>query len=51
VAAAIADALEGDDAAIRIPVGSDAEMIIGTRAGMDDAAFEATMRDVLDFRW
>jgi NAD(P)-dependent dehydrogenase (short-subunit alcohol dehydrogenase family) len=51
VAAAIADALEGDDAAIRIPVGPDAEMIIGTRAGMDDAAFEATMRDVLDFRW
>jgi NAD(P)-dependent dehydrogenase (short-subunit alcohol dehydrogenase family) len=51
VAAAIADALEGDDAAIRIPVGADAEMIIGTRAGMDDAAFEATMRDVLDFRW
>jgi NADP-dependent 3-hydroxy acid dehydrogenase YdfG len=51
VAAAIAGAIEGDDAAIRIPVGADAEMVIGTRAGMDDVTFEATMRDVLDFRW
>ena len=51
VAAAIAEAIEGDDVAVRIPVGADAEMVIGTRAGMDDAAFEAAMRDVLDFRW
>ena len=30
--------------AVRIPVGSDAELVIGTRAGTDDVAFEATMR-------
>jgi NAD(P)-dependent dehydrogenase (short-subunit alcohol dehydrogenase family) len=51
VAGVIADAVEADDVAVRIPVGSDAELVIGTRAGMDDAAFEAAMRDVLDFRW
>jgi len=51
VAGVIADAVESEDPAVRIPVGADAEMVIGTRAGMDDATFEATMRDVLDFRW
>jgi NAD(P)-dependent dehydrogenase (short-subunit alcohol dehydrogenase family) len=51
VAAAIADAVESDAPATRIPVGADAEMVIGTRAGMDDATFEATMREVLQFRW
>jgi NAD(P)-dependent dehydrogenase (short-subunit alcohol dehydrogenase family) len=51
VATVIADAIESDEAAIRLPVGADAELVIGTRAGMDDVTFEATMRDVLDFRW
>ena len=30
---------------------SDAEMILGTRAPMDDAAFEKTMREVLNLDW
>ena len=51
VAAAIADALESDGPAVRIPVGADAEMVINTRTGTDDAAFEATMREVLQFDW
>jgi NAD(P)-dependent dehydrogenase (short-subunit alcohol dehydrogenase family) len=51
VAAAIANALESDGLAVRIPVGADAEMVINTRAGMDDATFEATMREVLKFDW
>lgn len=35
----------------RVPVGADAEMILSTRAAMDDAEFEATMRAVLGLTW
>ena len=35
----------------RVPVGADAEMILSTRAQMDDAQFEATMRAVLGLTW
>jgi NADP-dependent 3-hydroxy acid dehydrogenase YdfG len=51
VALAIADAIEKPDAALRIPVGTDAEMVLGARASMDDATIEATMRQVLKLDW
>jgi NAD(P)-dependent dehydrogenase (short-subunit alcohol dehydrogenase family) len=51
VAAAIADAVESDGGSPRVPVGDDAAMILSTRASMDDATFEATMRQVLNLDW
>ena len=51
VAMAIADAIESPDAPLRIPVGTDAEMVLGARANMDDATFESTMRQVLNLDW
>ena len=51
VATAIADALETPDAAWRVPVGTDAEMVLGTRAALDDAAFEKAMREGLNLDW
>jgi NAD(P)-dependent dehydrogenase (short-subunit alcohol dehydrogenase family) len=51
VAAAIADALEKPDTPLRVPVGADAELVVSTRASMDDATFESTMRGVLALDW
>jgi len=51
VAIAIADAIEADAPALRIPVGKDAEMVLGARAALDDAAFEAAVRATLDLEW
>ena len=51
VATAIADALETPGSAWRVPVGTDAEMVLGARATMDDAAFEKAMREVLNLDW
>ena len=51
VATAFADAIEDPTPPLRIPVGSDAEMILATRRSLDDTAFEATMRKALDFDW
>ncbi len=51
VATAIADALERQGPPWRVPVGDDAEMILGTRASMDDTTFEKTMREVLNLDW
>jgi NAD(P)-dependent dehydrogenase (short-subunit alcohol dehydrogenase family) len=54
VATAIADALESPDSlesAWRVPVGTDAEMVLGARAAMDDVAFEKAMREVLKLDW
>jgi NAD(P)-dependent dehydrogenase (short-subunit alcohol dehydrogenase family) len=51
VAVAIADAIESSDPALRIPVGTDAEMVLGARSSMDDATFEAAMRQVLKLDW
>ncbi len=51
VATAIADAIESPDAAWRVPVGVDAEMVLGARATMDDASFEKAMREVLNLDW
>ena len=50
VALAIADAIESP-AALRVPVGTDAEMVLGARASLDDATFESTMRQVLNLDW
>jgi NAD(P)-dependent dehydrogenase (short-subunit alcohol dehydrogenase family) len=51
VAMAIADALETPESAWRVPVGTDAELVLGTRATLDDAAFEKAMREVLNLDW
>ena len=51
VGAAIADAIEQPDTPLRVPVGPDAEMVLATRAQLDDAAFESTMREVIDLTW
>jgi len=51
VADAIADAIEGKDQRLRIPVGQDAELVCATRAKLDDAAFESAMRSTLGIDW
>jgi NAD(P)-dependent dehydrogenase (short-subunit alcohol dehydrogenase family) len=51
VAGAVADAIEADDPPLRVPVGSDADMVLSTRAALDDATFEATMRETLGLTW
>jgi NAD(P)-dependent dehydrogenase (short-subunit alcohol dehydrogenase family) len=51
VAAAIADVIEAPAPPLRVPVGSDAEMVLSARASMDDAAFESAMRAMLDADW
>jgi NAD(P)-dependent dehydrogenase (short-subunit alcohol dehydrogenase family) len=51
VGEAIADAIENPATPLRVPVGSDAEMILGARQHLDDAAFEAAMRKTLDLQW
>ncbi|MEX0786710.1 MAG: SDR family oxidoreductase [Dehalococcoidia bacterium] len=49
VAEAIYDAVHDDEPKLRYLVGQDAEMIGGLRKQMDDAQFEQTMRQTLDF--
>ena len=51
VAAAIADAIDSDAPALRIPVGDMAEMVLSARGSMDDASFEAAMRAMLELDW
>jgi NAD(P)-dependent dehydrogenase (short-subunit alcohol dehydrogenase family) len=51
VAIAIADAIEAPGGSWRVPVGTDAEMVIAARNELDDAAFEAAMREVLKLDW
>jgi NAD(P)-dependent dehydrogenase (short-subunit alcohol dehydrogenase family) len=51
VATAIANAIESPEAPWRVPVGTDAEMILSTRAASDDATFEEGMRAVLNLDW
>ena len=51
VAFTIADIAESDAPAFRNPVGDDAVMVLGARAQMDDATFEATMRETLELDW
>jgi NAD(P)-dependent dehydrogenase (short-subunit alcohol dehydrogenase family) len=51
VAQVIADAVEGTEEKLRWPVGADADMVLAARNSMDDATFEATMRQVLELTW
>jgi NAD(P)-dependent dehydrogenase (short-subunit alcohol dehydrogenase family) len=51
VARAVADAIENPATPLRVPVGDDAHLILGTRQQLDDATFEATMRQVLGLTW
>jgi hypothetical protein len=51
VGVAIANAIEDPETPLRVPVGADAEMVLGARRHFDDAAFEAAMRKTLDLQW
>ena len=51
VGVAIAEAIENPDTPLRVPVGDDAKMIMGARRALDDQAFEAAMRQVLNLTW
>jgi NAD(P)-dependent dehydrogenase (short-subunit alcohol dehydrogenase family) len=51
VASAIANVLELEKPPLRVPVGTDAELVAATRQGMDYEQFEATMRQALGVDW
>ncbi len=51
VGEAIHRAVTTDEPALRWPVGADAELVLATRAALDDAAFEAAMRETLGLTW
>ena len=51
VALAIAGAIEDPATPLRVPVGQDAQMILGLRRSLDDQAFEDAMRRAVGFKW
>src|SRR6476469_1151583 len=51
VALAIASAIEDTATPLRVPVGQDAEMILGLRRNLDDEAFEDAMRKAVGLTW
>ena len=51
VALAIASAIEDPATPLRVPVGQDAETILGLRRSLADQAFEDAMRKALGFTW
>jgi NAD(P)-dependent dehydrogenase (short-subunit alcohol dehydrogenase family) len=51
VALAVASAIEDPATPLRVPVGQDAETILGLRRSLDDQAFEDAMRKALGFTW
>ncbi|HEY1828873.1 MAG TPA: SDR family oxidoreductase [Acidimicrobiales bacterium] len=51
VANAVADAIEDPASPLRVEVGDDATMVLGLRKAMNDAEFEATMRQALGLTW
>ena len=51
VALAIARAIEDPATPLRVPVGQDAEMILGMRRSLDDQALEDAMRKALGITW
>jgi len=51
VALAIARAIEDPATPLRVPVGQDAQMILGLRRSLDDQAFEDAMRKAIGFTW
>jgi NAD(P)-dependent dehydrogenase (short-subunit alcohol dehydrogenase family) len=51
VALAVASAIEDPATPLRVPVGQDAEMILGLRRSLDDQALEDAMRKALGITW
>jgi NAD(P)-dependent dehydrogenase (short-subunit alcohol dehydrogenase family) len=51
VAAAVADAIEDSATPVRVEVGKDAALVLHLRRTLDDAEFEATMREALGLTW
>jgi NAD(P)-dependent dehydrogenase (short-subunit alcohol dehydrogenase family) len=51
VGRAILNAIDDPETPLRVPVGADAEMILGARASLDDLSFENAMRSVLGLTW
>ncbi len=51
VGEAIARAIDDPASPLRVPVGADAEMVLGARTALDDAEFEAAMRSLLGIEW
>ena len=51
VALAIASAIEEPATPLRVPVGQDAETILGLRRRLDDQAFEEAMRKAVGLTW
>ncbi|HEY4115953.1 MAG TPA: SDR family oxidoreductase [Rhizomicrobium sp.] len=51
VASAVANAIEDPATPLRVPVGQDAEMILGLRRSLDDQAFEDAMRKAVGLTW
>lgn len=51
VAKAIRAAIEDPSTPLRVPVGEDAVTVLGARDALDDAAFEAAMRQTLGMTW
>ena len=51
VASAIARAIEDPATPFRVPVGRDAQMILGLRKSLDDQAFEDAMREAVGLTW
>src|SRR5215469_5754759 len=51
VSLAIASAIEDPATPFRVPVGQDAEIILGLRRSLDDQAFEDAMRKAIGFTW
>lgn len=48
---AIADAIADPDTPLRVPVGADAEMVLGARKQLGDAEFTSAMRELLGIDW
>jgi NAD(P)-dependent dehydrogenase (short-subunit alcohol dehydrogenase family) len=51
VGLAIAHAIEDPATPLRVPVGQDAQMILGLRRSLDDQAFEDAMRKAVGLTW
>ena len=51
VAAAIRRAIEDPSTPLRVPVGDDAVAVLAARSQLDDATFEAAMRETLGMTW
>jgi NAD(P)-dependent dehydrogenase (short-subunit alcohol dehydrogenase family) len=51
VAEAVADAIDDPTTPLRVEVGKDAGMVLALRRNLNDAEFEATMREALGLTW